>query len=242
MPNSQIYPSVSYPGYGDIQTTPGSPSTTVVGLQTVPISTTAPTNGQVLELVSNVWTPTTLSSGPAFTTPGQGGFFGPGIPLLGPFYGQNVSSNIISGTINQISVFQFCLLASFTISKVTARSVNGVASATANFGIYSAAGALLLDSGALSLASANTTVTSSITAVALTPGTYYFAQSSNKTTAQTWGLQPGPATTAVDLINLNSVYIGQAANATSAGALPATLGTITADSVYPAVTIPFFQV
>lgn len=57
MSNQQLFPSSIYPSSGDLQTTPGSPNTTVVGLQTVPIVNTAPTTGQVLAYLNSKWTP-----------------------------------------------------------------------------------------------------------------------------------------------------------------------------------------
>jgi len=63
MSNQQIFPNTSYPGFGDIQTTPGSPATTVVGWQGVPLSATPPLNGQVevYEVATNEWTPTSVT-------------------------------------------------------------------------------------------------------------------------------------------------------------------------------------
>jgi hypothetical protein len=63
MANSQIFPSSSYPGNGDISTTPGSPFTTVVGIQTVPFSPAPPLQGQVpvYEVATNEWTPSTTT-------------------------------------------------------------------------------------------------------------------------------------------------------------------------------------
>jgi len=48
MSNQQIFPQSTYPGAGDIKTTPGSPLTTVQGIQTAPVINQYPHNGQVL--------------------------------------------------------------------------------------------------------------------------------------------------------------------------------------------------
>ena len=57
MANQQIFPNSTYPLTGDIQSAPGDPSTTVVAIQSIPVSTTHPTEKQVLTSISNVWTP-----------------------------------------------------------------------------------------------------------------------------------------------------------------------------------------
>ena len=46
MANQQIYPQSTYPGAGDISTSPGSPLTTVDGWQNTPIAPGPPTNMQ----------------------------------------------------------------------------------------------------------------------------------------------------------------------------------------------------
>jgi hypothetical protein len=183
------------------------------------------------------------SGGATFATSGQGGFFGAGWLNPLPYYTNTgtITSTIISSTINQITVFYFMLLYNITISKVTVRCTLGEASAHANFGIYSTAGTKLLDSGAFDFSASNTTRTATITPVSFTPGVYFFAQSADNTSTTTPGLQPFSVAT-INMINLNAARIGQSANSTSGGVMPATLGTITADSVYPATALPFFEV
>ena len=63
MANSQIYPASPYPGAGDILTVPGSPNTTVTGWQNIPVSPTAPLDGEieVYRASTNQWTPTTVT-------------------------------------------------------------------------------------------------------------------------------------------------------------------------------------
>lgn len=62
MANQQLYPSASYPGSGDIQTSPGSPQTTVVGIQTVPFSNTLPLPSQVPVFNGVEWAPSSTTS------------------------------------------------------------------------------------------------------------------------------------------------------------------------------------
>ena len=57
MPNSQIFPSSTYPITGDVQSAPGSPSVAVVAIQRFPVSATTPLSGQVLADIAGVWTP-----------------------------------------------------------------------------------------------------------------------------------------------------------------------------------------
>ena len=185
----------------------------------------------------------TASGGATFTTAGQGGFFGAGLLNPLPYYTNTstMTSALISSVANQVNVFQFMLLYNITITKITVRCTTGVGGKHANFGIYSAAGAKLLDSGAFDFGTSTTTRNVTITPVSLTPGVYFFAQSADDSGCTTPGLQPfsGPL---VDMINLNATRIGQAANSTAGGVMPATLGAITPDAVYPAIAFPFFEV
>ena len=180
------------------------------------------------------------SSGKGVTTAGLGGFWGAGKEME-TFYGTSQSAANVN-TSNVVDVFQFVLQNSYTISRVSC-IVSGASGNTANFGIYDQNGNKLLDSGAMSMASLGQ-VTSTITSVALSAATvYYFAQSGSTggpMSVDGFGLA---ADAIVDMMNAHgSVKIGQAANATSAGVLPATLGAITADAVYNNMAAVFFQV
>jgi len=61
MSNAQIFPNSTYPGAGDISTTPGSPNTTVVAIQTVPFSATPPLPGQIPVAIGGQWVPSNPS-------------------------------------------------------------------------------------------------------------------------------------------------------------------------------------
>jgi len=183
------------------------------------------------------------SGGPTFSTGGQGGFIGPNLGDLFPYYSVPttfVTANAVSTTINQITAFQFKLTYSITISRVSIIIRTPQSTSSVNFGIYSAAGAKLLDSGALNSTSSGA-VHNTITPVTLTPGIYFFAQSSSVTGVFVDGLQPTTQAN-TNMLNALSVKVGQAANSTSAGVMPATLGVLTADAVYPAVACPLFEV
>ena len=176
-----------------------------------------------------------------FGTSGIGGFWSAGFPMASA-YGQALSGTTISTTINQVSVFQFTLYAPFTISSVAAYVTANASGATMNFGVYSTAGAKLLDSGSLSAATNNVAVRNTITPVTLPAGIYYFAQSTSNTGVQVTGFTLG-STHWDDMMNaVGTVKNGQAANLTSAGVMPATLGTITADAIYGNMAGAFFAV
>jgi hypothetical protein len=184
------------------------------------------------------------SSSISYATPGQGGFVGAGFPFPFAFYaGTTLSGSVMGTSMNQLTVFQFQPLVTFTISKVSARVVTGAANSNVNFGIYDVNGNKLLDSGAISTASSAVNISATFASpVKLSAGsTYYFAQSSDHTSntivAFTNGL-PGSA----NIINLNATRVGQAANGTVAGVMPATLGTITADTLFIDCAAAFFEV
>jgi len=199
--------------------------------------------GTGVTITNSAGTTTISSTGADFTTSGQGGFIGPNIGSLFPYYSVPttfVTGGIISGTINQITAFQFVLPYSITISRVSVIIDTAQAGATVNVGIYSAAGSKLLDSGGLS-ASSTGAVHATITPVALAAGVYYFAQSASNTAVAVETLQPASSKD-VNMLNALSVKVGQAANSTSGGLMPATLGTLTADAVYAGVTTALFEV
>lgn len=177
-----------------------------------------------------------------FATPGYGGFWGAGLPISDVYGAAIAGGGTISTTANQITAIQFTLFSPFTISSVSARVTAGVSTATMNFGVYSIAGNKLLDSGAMAAASSSSSPSNAITPVTLPVGTYYFAQSADHTGVQVMAFSLGN-TAMADLINANgSIKIGQATNSTSSGVMPATLGTISADSIYPNMAGAFFGV
>lgn len=47
--NREIFPGGVYPLQGDVQSTAGSSTVTVTGIQNIPVSTVPPTDGQVLQ-------------------------------------------------------------------------------------------------------------------------------------------------------------------------------------------------
>lgn len=137
------------------------------------------------------------------------------------------AANTLS-TANQVRACQFKLDDYYTISKITITvSAAGAAGATVSAGIYDASGNLLIDSGAFDGTSA-TTQTKSITPVTLPPGVYYFAQSQSTITTLTAQSIVQPAALITMMNNQTIKKCGTCANAVVSGAMPPTLGTITA--------------
>jgi len=186
---------------------------------------------------------TVAANGASFSTAGQGGFVGAGFPFPSAFYNNTtLTAQALSGSANIITAVQFQLLASYTIRKISLRVGTGVASSSVNIGIYDSSGNRLIDSGAIATTASGTNQSVTLgTPVTLAPGTYYFAQSAtgSTNTVLAFGLALNGS---ANLLNLNSVRVGQAANATSGGVMPATLGTITADSFFGGVAAAFFEV
>ena len=149
----------------------------------------------------------------------------------GYFYGGCVNSPssgaaaVVTGTANVVRVHQFVLTSSWTIRKLALEVTTLSVSNNISFGLYNAVGTtLLLNSG---LIDATTTGAKTVTlgaAVNLTPGVYWYAYTAtdNVVQARSWT----PVNTQVAL-NANVVRHGTAANAATAGALPASLGVIT---------------
>jgi hypothetical protein len=178
---------------------------------------------------------TTISAsggGAVISTAGQGFFFGPGITSVNAsFINLNETAEVSAGTNNAVLVFQFTLFGTYTISTISTVIFTGATSALVSYGIYDATGTnLLLNSGTFSASSTGTKV-NTITPVTLNPGVYWFAQTSSSGTVQSLGTSQQNSGTATGwyyiLLNTNYPRSGQAANSSSSGVLPSSLGTIT---------------
>jgi hypothetical protein len=181
------------------------------------------------------------TGGGTFSTSNQGWFAGPGMTdLTSLFAGPPFLAPITSYSANVVIVNQFVLQSSWTLSKVAYQASSaGAGGSTFNFGIYNAAGSLLLDSGAFNGASTSVQ-TLSFTATAFAPGTYFFAASASDTGIKGPVMQAGATTvtTLLAIINATTPLVATAANAASGGALPATLGTLTGASALTWVGVP----
>ena len=185
--------------------------------------------GTNVTITNSSGTTTINASGtPTFSTSGFGYFTGPGFIPPFPFYGSSLGTGVVNNTstTNQLSVWQFIFLASIVISRVSVKIGTGVAAQTVNFGIYSQAGNKLLDSGAMAAATSSTISSVTITPVTISPGIYWFAQSTTHLSVNI-GVINGVTASFTDFLNTNGTYVGTAANITSGGVMPATLGAIT---------------
>lgn len=230
---------------GDVQSTPGSPSLTTVGLQTYPVSNFAPQSGQILTFVQGEWTPEAPqgfqgfqgaqgpqgSSGSGTVFSGNGAYMiGPGIRsalFLNDTFG-SIGANNVGGvmTANQVTVYLFMLDVSMTISKVSAIATNNSIGVHMTFGIYSYTGTKLVDGGSFNALTSPTVQTNSITPVTLSPGVYWHAQASDSTSSGATALGILASALVVPEYVANATRCATAANGLSGG-LPATLGALT---------------
>ena len=162
-----------------------------------------------------------------FSTTGYGGFWSAGFPMMSMYVANLTGGDIVSTAVNQVIVWQFLLETPITIRNLSSCVYSGSAGATVNFGIYNAAGNKLIDSGALSIAITNAQLSVSIAPVVLPAGTYYFAasQSTDAGEVLAFNLYNIAAVTTVSAGG-SVAKIGVAANATSLGVMPSTLGAI----------------
>jgi hypothetical protein len=184
--------------------------------------------------ITNVSGTTTITNtgGASFTTAGQGYFIGPGILDLTPLFTLAVSAFVNSNTSNSLLVYQFVLESTWTISKCLWQvTTTGSAGDLVMFGIYSASGNRLLSTafdGTI-----NTLQTNTFTPVTFAPGVYYFA-AADSSSAGTRGpvVQLGSNVTnqMLNMLGTTSVITAVATNLASGGVLPATLGTLTAQT------------
>lgn len=165
-------------------------------------------------------------------TAGRGGFFGGTINL--PPVGVNTA---VLSAANQVRVYEFVLPFNTLVRKLAFNVTTLFAGGNCGVGIYSAAGNLLVNSGAVSTASTGNKTATLATPVLLTPGTYFLAWTGDNTTFTLLGFTVGSLEGLMRANNANRN--GIAANASSGGVLPATLGAITGGGFNPAAV--FFE-
>lgn len=162
------------------------------------------------------------SAGGGTTYSGDGVFLA--LPSLELMAG---TGGVICNVANDVKVRKFNLPYSITIAEFAGRVTNAVSGKFVGFGIYSSDGNTLhIDTGPISAASLGAIV-DTFTPVTLSVGWYWFAWTADDTTIQ-MASSAIDANVAAHVWNGNSiVHMGAAANASTAGQLPATLGTIT---------------
>jgi hypothetical protein len=174
---------------------------------------------------------------------GVGGFFG--VTIMPPFNtGGPSNANSIVASANQVFVFQFILPFPVTVNKVSMSmfATSGSAGA-ADVGVYSITGNRLVHTnGAINIQTPGTQVLTVVQGpVTLAAGMYYFAQTANNS-AGTYNmvLQNGPWEGVLATSPTPTRYGAIAANASSGGVLPATLGTLAANATVPPM-LAFFE-
>jgi hypothetical protein len=158
------------------------------------------------------------------TSGGVGGFFSNGI--VNPV--RDDGAQPLTFNANEVRVAKFILTSAWKLSRITL--IDGGVSGNASFGIYSSNGNTRLVYSGLITLTANTASTATFSGVTLFPNEYTFAWTS---TATNMSLNSGHlafnnSNGAGDLFNENTIRVGLAANSAVAGALPTTLGAITA--------------
>jgi hypothetical protein len=140
------------------------------------------------------------------------------------------ASTAIPGSINLVQVVLVLIPATITVVRAKAVYTTGIALSTGGLGIYSLAGTKLLDASGQSTATlAGGTIDVSGLNTTLSPGWYWLAWT-DTATGVLWAGSTIPNSTAGAIL-VNSRTIAIAANAASAGTLPATLGALSASSV-----------
>jgi len=173
---------------------------------------------------------------PTYSTAGEGYFYGPGMLFAPP---NTMTDNDIVSSSNQVYAAQFIFLVTMTIRNISYRFSSGSGGTHGGFGIYNAAGtSLLITTGAMN-ASVHTVQTVSITPVTLSPGVYWFAQTAddNGVKGAGFGIL---STDPMDIANAVAPRFALCSNAGSAGVLPATLGTFSAQDSFEIAT-PVFE-
>ena len=160
-------------------------------------------------------------------TAGEGGFFG-GLP----FGGKGVAGTTL-GANDRVRVHQFVLPFRTIIRNIVFDIEVASASGLCSVGLYDVGKNLFVHTGAISTTTDEIKNTA-VTAVTLEPGIYYLAWTGDNNTFKLTSLSIGDA--AMQPLRINGTKVGRAANSSSSGVLPATLGAITVENInVPAV-------
>jgi hypothetical protein len=186
------------------------------------------------------------NSATLFSTSGQGWFSGPGMTDTSSIFMNSAANHLINYAVNTVVIFQFVLQVAWALSRVSYQlTAAGPGGSKFAFGIYSAAGNKLVDSGAL-----DGTITSvqvaSFGPVTLNAGTYYFAATTSDTsTLRGPCLQVGSVPIQLfAMVNSTNPLFATAANVSAAGVLPSTLGVLSSASgaTVDSMPLPIWQV
>ncbi len=161
-----------------------------------------------------------------FTTAGGSGMWGPGIftyPQQSGGAAEVSANNVVVATI-------FTPSNSITITKISVTIDAGNNGSLFSFGIYDSTGTTLLVNSGVFTASggAGTSYSATISPATINAGTtYILAQTTNNNSVQVARVDPGNPQIA-KTYNLNHTRFGTAANASTSGVLPSSLGAISA--------------
>lgn len=186
------------------------------------------TNGDGVSGNPTVDFATVNTAGLGYHLPGQGGL---------PFVSDTPAA--LAGSANEVRVAMFHADRRITVDRIAVNGVTDSAGNSAGFGIYSSDGnTKICDSGAISTTAwagaANYALSGSCT---FGPGYFIYAWTSNSTTPTARSM--GASTNFYTAINNGTgTVLGTAANASSGGVLPSTLGSLT-DSA--GLTIPIVR-
>jgi len=149
---------------------------------------------------------------------------GSGIHFMAPWgYGLAGTNQVGVATNNQVRAVRFVLPVELVINSLHFELVNAPGGSY-SLGLYNDAGtSLLCDTGALTASGPGVKSVTLGSAATLPAGSYWLAWTGSNTTLTVRANTIQDAT----LINAGTVQIGTAANASSSGVLPATLGAIT---------------
>jgi hypothetical protein len=161
----------------------------------------------------------------AFVNPSGGGVFAQGLNLPAA----TTAAQVFVSVANQVRFVLFTLRAPWKISRFTYNINAGAAGAKIAYAIYSGDGTQkLIDSGPIAADSTTSATSIAVGPVTLPPGDYIFAwTSSNASVSTAW---VGNTIRTVPFFSTNAPRLGIAGNVSAAGVMPATLGTLTADS------------
>lgn len=160
---------------------------------------------------------------------------GSGVHLHLPYVGMNNTLSDNPGVANTVYCAKVIIPARITVSALSFYVGTGVASQYAALALYSADGnTKLLDTGAVSVASSGVKTVTFGTPVTLEPGMYWYAWTCTSTgVAWRAAYYATSSSNELAIMNAGTVHSGTAANTSSAGVMPSTLGTITGGQTLP---------
>lgn len=164
--------------------------------------------------------------------------YGPGVLNFAECQNLTQSVNLMGTTgTNAVVVSKFYIPTSIVVNKYS-----WFATSTPShyaFGIYDSNGNKVVDTGVLTHAGGSNISGSCSTAATLSAGYYYLAWTSDSGSLQGSGF--AITANSLTMTNANSTKLAVAANASSAGALPSTLGVLTATSNTASIACPMWE-